>query len=238
MTTNNHLTTTSAPTALGGAYVLHETTTRDSGGLGLRLAGLTGAASLVAAFVGLSIAETNTLGLDPDTPAGVLVDTYSGLTAELRAGAILCAVAAVLALVFCGPLWMRYKESGEWQAMVAVAGALTMGLAWLAAAAEQVAFLTVAHYGNGEAARMVLITGWDTGRYLTLIPFLVLAIAGTLAALPFWFRAVSAVVAALEASALVPGSDDWFPAMLGAAYGITVSLLVTLSSGGDSDATR
>ena len=49
MTTNNDLRTTSAPTSLGGAHVPHESTTRDGGGPGPRLAGRTGAAHVLAA---------------------------------------------------------------------------------------------------------------------------------------------------------------------------------------------
>ncbi len=72
MTTNNDLTTTPAPTPLGGAHVPHETTTRDGGGLGLRLAGLTGAAPLLAAVgrraVTLAVAGALTcLALPPTT---------------------------------------------------------------------------------------------------------------------------------------------------------------------------
>ena len=48
MTTNNDLRTTSAPTSLGGAHVPHESTTRDGGGPGPRLAGRTGAQVLAA----------------------------------------------------------------------------------------------------------------------------------------------------------------------------------------------
>ncbi len=220
-----------ASTGGGNADELTPPSTRPpTPGLGLRLAGLTGAGSLVAAFFGLSISETDTLGLDPHSSAGVLVDAYGGHTAELRTGAILCTLAAVLALVFAGPLWMRLKSSGEWQAMVAVAGAVTMGLAWMAVALEQVAFMTFVEYSNGEAARMLLVTTWGNWGYLTF-PFLIIAIAGALASLPTWFRCLSVVVAVIEAYAVLPQSDPWLPAMIGFAYGITVSLFVVLSPG-------
>ena len=229
--------TTYASSRVDGVPVPPTATTRDGGDPGLRLAGLTGALSVGAALVGLSVSETGSLGLGPDTPTSVLVDTYAGHADELRTGAVLCAVATVLALVFCGPLWMRFKASGEWQAMVAVAGALTMGLVWLAAAAEQLAFLAFAEHDDGEAARMLLTAGRDTGGYV-VVPFLVLALAGALAALPTWFRAVSAVTAVVEAVALVPGTDAWAPAMLGIVYTVTVSLLVACTPGTDHRTVR
>lgn len=211
----------------GGGSGSPETATRD---LGRRVVGLTGAASVIAAFTGLSIAETDSLGVDPRTPPSFIFDVYVAHTGQMRAGAILCAVAAVLAMVFCGALWVNLKAAGEWQAMVAVAGAFAMGLAWLAAAAEQVAFLTFAEYENGMATHMLLMAERDQWAYIT-VPFLVLAIAGALASLPTWFRAVSAVVVAIESVTLVPGNDVWAPAMIGFAYGIAISLFVTLSAG-------
>ena len=134
----------------------------------------------------------------------------------------------ILALVFAGPVWMRFKQAGEWQAMVAVTGTVAFGLGWLAFAAQQVAFLTFVEYGNGEAMRLMLATGWDNWRYLCA-GFLALAIAGTLAAMPLWFRILSVVVAAVQVVAMVPGSDVWLPAMIGFAYGFTVSVFVSVS---------
>jgi hypothetical protein len=139
--------------------------------LGERVAAVSGAASVVAAIVGLSIAEIDSLGLDPRSPTSVLVEGYAGHADELRAGAILCAAAAVLAMMFAGTLWARLRTRGEWPAMVAVAGAVTMGLTWLAAAMQQAAFLTFAEYSSGEAARHLLITGWGSWRCLAF-PFL------------------------------------------------------------------
>ena len=226
MSTHIDPTTSATGNRLGGGYILKDTT-RDPN-LGARLAGLSGAGSLVAALVGLSVAETDSLGLAPDTPAASLVEAYSGHGVELRAGALLCVLAAVLALVFAGPLWMRFKVAGEWQAMVAVTGTVALGLGWLASAAQHVAFWTFAEFDNGEAARMLLIAGWDNWRYLCF-GFLVLAIAAALAGLPLWLRIVSVLVAAVQVVAMVPGSEAWAPAMIGFAYGFTVSLFVTLS---------
>jgi hypothetical protein len=229
VSTHSDPTTSATGSRLGGGYVLQDTTRYR--GLGARLAALSGAGSVVAALVGLSVAETDSLGLAPDTPAGTLVKAYTGHGAELRAGALLCVLAAVLALVFAGPLWMRFKVAGEWQAMVAVTGTVALSLGWLASAAQQVAFWTFAEFDNGEAARILLITGWDNWRYLCF-GFLVLAIAAGLAGLPVWLRIISVFVAAIQVIAMVPGTDAWAPAMTGFAYGVTVSLFVTLSASG------
>ena len=116
------------------------------------------------------------------------MEAYVGHTSELRAGAMLCTIAAVLALVFAGPLWLRFKAAGEWQAMVAVTGTVALGLGWLASAIQNVAFTTFAEFDQGEAVRMLLVAGGDNWRYLCF-GFLVLAIAGALAGLPLWLRA-------------------------------------------------
>ena len=131
-------------------------------------------------------------------------------------------------MVFLGPLWIRFKHSGEWQAMIAVAGGLTLALLWLSAAAQQVAFVTFAHYSNGEAARTLIIASWDTWRYMAF-PFLIMALAAALAGLPVWSRVVSLLVVAVEALALVPGTNAWAPVMLGCGWTIAASVLVALS---------
>ena len=193
-----------------------------------QVAAMAGAASVLVGVAGLTIAETNTAGVDPGSTAPFVVEILTERTGDLRAGAILAAAAATLAMVFLGPLWFRLKQSGEWQAMIAVAGCLTLALFWLSAAAQQVAFLTFAQYSDGEAARTLVTLGWDTWRYLAF-PFMIMALAAALTALPVWFRVVSLLVVAVEAVALIPGIDAWAPVMLGCSWTITASVLAALS---------
>lgn len=203
----------------------------------LRLAALTGVASATAAFVGLTIAETDTVGANPNSTADFLIDTFTRHTDELHIGAALTAAAYVLGMVFLGPLWRWFKPAGEWQAVVAVAGAATLSLFWLGCAAQMTAYLTFVEHGSGEAVRTLMITTWDS-TWLLVVAFLVMALAASMAALAPWFRTVSLLVAALEAVTLVPGVDAYMPMMLGFAWVITLSLLVALGPDPDRRAIR
>src|SRR5262245_24758894 len=97
-----------------------DTSMRTGHDLALRFVALTGLGSALAGFAGMSVAETDSLNIDPDTPQSTLIEVLGRHTGELRTGATLCVFAAVLALVFLGAVWARLKPYGEWQAVIAV----------------------------------------------------------------------------------------------------------------------
>jgi hypothetical protein len=207
-----------------------EATARQQTDRGLRIAALSGAASVVAGITGLTIAETETDGVTPHSSATFLVETYGAQTGELRTGAILTALAAVLGLVFLGPVWVRLKRAGEWQAMVAVAGGLMLAMYWLAASLQHAALVTFAEYSSGEAVRHALLGGWDTWQFI-VVPVIAMTLGCAFAALPGWFRLASLFALAAAVIALVPGLDPWLPVMGACAWLTTLSLLVAVGPG-------
>jgi len=193
------------PLAAGGRRHLHF-------GLGPRLACLAGTASLALGWLGMSMAEPDRFGLTPDSSAQSVIEVVTQHADALHTAASLLAAAAALALVFVGAVWSLLKPYGELSAAVAVAGAATLSLLWLANAAQLIAFSSFAEYSNGEAARMLLTGSWDIGT-LFLVAFLVMALAAACASLPMVVRAVGVFVAGGCAMGLLPGFGFGYAAM-------------------------
>jgi hypothetical protein len=224
-------TAPAAPQSWGAPQDASTTGQRTSLRPGLRLAGLAGTASLVLGWIGMSMVEPDGFGLTPNSSAQTVIEVFTEHANALHAGESLLAAAAVLALLFVGAVWSLLKPYGEWPAVVAAAGAATLSLLWLGSAAQLIAFDSFEEYSDGEAARMLLTAGWDTGT-LFLVPFLVMALAAAFASLPTMVRAVAVVVAGCCAIGLLPGSDFGYAAMwLATGWFVPASVALALAPG-------
>ena len=201
-----------APESLGAPPAASARGQRTDPRPGPRLACLAGTASVVLGWAGMAMVKPDRFGLTPNSSAQTVIEVFTEHANSLHTAASLLAAAAVLALVFVGAVWSLLKPYGEWQAVVAAAGAATLGLLWLGNAAQLTAFGSFEEYSDGEAARMLLTAGWDTGA-LFFVPFLVTAFAAASASLPMVVRAVGVVVAGCCTIGLLPGSDFGYAAM-------------------------
>ncbi|WP_448613889.1 hypothetical protein [Modestobacter sp. URMC 112] len=177
-------------------------------GVAERVTALAGAASVVVAFVGISFADVGGKGLDPtmtpETLAGGLHEHVDALTT----GASLLSLAAVLAVLFAGPLWWRLRAAAGWVAAMGVAGAVLAGTLWIDLAAESIALATAADLGDGVTARVLLTAGWESAR-IGAVPSLVMVTAAVVAGFGYgvfagWFRWFSALMLVPLVVALAP----------------------------------
>jgi hypothetical protein len=160
----------------------------------------------------MSTVEPDRFGLTPNSSAQTVLEVFTEHANALHTAASLLSAAAVLALLFVGAVWFSLKPYGEWTAVVAAAGAATLSLLWLGNAAQLTAFGSFEEYSDGEAARMLLYAGWDTGT-LFLVPFLVMALASACASLPIVVRGIGVFVAGCCGIGLLPGSGFGYGAM-------------------------
>jgi hypothetical protein len=183
----------------------------------------------------MALVEPDRFGTTPNSSAQTIIQVYTDHAGTLDTAVTLLAVAAALALVFAGAAWSMLKPYGEWPAIVAVAGAATLGLLWLGNAAQLTALASFEEYSDGDSARMLLTASRDTGG-LFLVPFLVMAFAAACASLPTMVRAVGVVVAGCSTIGLLPGFDFGWPAMW-LAFGWFVPASIALAFAPRRDAT-
>ncbi len=170
-----------------------------------RLAALAGAGSVLTGAVGSSLSDYGGAGLNPGTSLELTAEYFSEHIGAARAGAGLSAAAAVLALVFAGPVRVRL---GGWPGVVGAAGAVLLAVYELAGAGLMTLAVTAGEYTDGQTARMLVVAQWETAR-LAGVPVLAMVLAALVAGfrgreLPTWFRWLSVVFLIPLVLALVP----------------------------------
>ena len=210
--------------------------TSNSHGIAERGSALCGAMSVVLLVVGTVLSDNAGRGLHPGQTPEELAAGFAEHADQNRVGAALLGVAAVLGLIFLGPLWARLHTGSPWLAMVAVCGGVAGVAGTLVVAAFVIGGTTAGEYGDGQTARMVLIMQWDTAR-VAVPPFLATVAAATLAGFRYgvfdrafcWFSLVFTV---LLTAALVPVGPAGLMGVAGGLWIVVASLVLTFESSG------
>jgi hypothetical protein len=200
-----------------------------------RVAALAGTASFVATFVGAPLGDMGGKGIDPTMGPDAIVRAVRPLVGELQVGASLLGLAAVLLVVFLGPLWRRLRMASEWIAVVGVGGGVLAATLYLTAARDLIAMATAAELGEGLTAQVLTTSGWDAARLLA-VPFLTMVVAAVMAGLthgvfPTWFRWFSTAMLVLLVAALAPVGPAGLLGILGTLWVLVASLVLAAEAG-------
>lgn len=200
----------------------------------VRAAALGGALSVVLGAAGAMVADVTADGVNPGSSAQDLVATYASFHHRLEVGAALSLVAFALQLVFLAPLWARVRPGSESLAVVAVIGGVGSAAAlWMLAAFLDTAMVTAARFDDADAARMLLLAGWDTARVATAPNAVMMgacAIAGwRYGVFPRWLTAFSVLLVLLSIGGMLPSGPAGGAALLGGVWMLVVSLHLALA---------
>ena len=195
-----------------------------------RLAALAGAGSTVAVVAGSSIADTGGKGVDPTMGPDGILRVIRDLVGELQLGASIMCLAAVLLLVFLGPLWRRLRTASEPAAVVAVAGGVLAAGLFVDYARDTIALATAAELGDGVTAQVLTTAGWETARILA-VPFLAMVAAAVVAgigsdAFPAEFRWFSVAMLVPLVLAFSPVGPAGLLGLLGTVWVLVASLVL------------
>jgi hypothetical protein len=197
-----------------------------------RLAALSGAASVVLAFAGISFAEHGGKGISPDQPTDAIGAGFARYAGEARVGAALMTASVAMSLVFLGPLWSRLQRAAAWLAVIAVAGGI-VGAAWgLESAMFAIAAAVAGDVGDAQTARTLMVFEWESAR-VGVGPALATVAAATVAGLrhgvfPRWFSWLSLVFTAVLVIGLLPVGPAGLLGATGALWTLITSLLLGL----------
>ncbi|MFC7876735.1 hypothetical protein [Isoptericola sp. NPDC057391] len=207
----------------------------------LRVAALVGAASFPLAMIGSALSDPNSYAeVNPGSSDTQLLAMLSDSRTEQLWAATLQALAAVAVWVFLGPLWQRLRRGSEWLALLAVVGGAVAGAAILFWAGHSLVAMVAADFEDAEAARFLMVAGWETAR-VAVAPYLVLVGAATLAgrrggALPAGINAFGVVFVVLLALGFVPGSPAGLLGTVGSVWVTVVALALAFTHPSDGDA--
>lgn len=206
------------------------TTSQQAGRVGPaeQVAALSGLASVVLLLVGDAIGDVSGDGIDPSWPSRELVQALQQHAGTMGIGAALVALAAVLAVVFLGTLWDRFRRGSEGLAVVAVAGGLLFAIQILGLAAQDIGLAGVEGVQDATTAR-ALMAADHSGARLLAVPPLVLAGASLVAAIryglfPRWFRWFNVALMVVLALSLFPIGPTGLMAVLGISWFFVASL--------------
>ena len=199
---------------------------------GERLAALSGAASFVLAFAGISFAEHGGKGLSPDQPTAANGAGFARYAGEAWVGATLMMASVALSLVFLGPLWSRLQRGAGWLAVVAVAGGIAGAVLLLESAMFAIAAAVAGDVGDAQTARTLLVFEWESAR-LGVAPALATVAAATVAGFrhsifPRWFSWLSLVFSVVLVIALLPVGPAGLLGSVGALWILIASLVLAL----------
>ena len=202
--------------------------------LTLRVAALCGALAVVIGFAGSAVADVTSEGINPTSPGGDLISTYVQYFHRLQIGAFLSLLAFALQLVFLGPLWTRVQAGSERLAVVAVLGGVSSAATlWMLSAVLDTAMATASHFRDPAAARILLLTGWDTARVATAPNAVMIgacAIAGSrYGVLPRWLTVFSFVLLVLSVGGMIPSGPAGGAGLLGGLWILVVSVYLTFA---------
>ncbi len=196
-----------------------------------RIAALSGAASVVVAYAGISLGDMGGKGINPTMAPEAMLRGLQEHAGALGAGASLISLGAVLAAVFSGPLWRRLRAASEWVAVIGVAGAVLAAAQWLSFAADGIGLATAADLDDGVTAQVLLTTGWEGAR-IAAVPSLVMVTAAVIAGFRFWlfprwFRWFSVAMLVPLVVALTPiGPSGLLGFLFGGLWVLVTSLLL------------
>jgi hypothetical protein len=199
-----------------------------------RLAALCGAGAVVTAVAGSSIGDTGGKGIDPTMGPESILRGVEPLVGQLQVSASLMLVAAVLMLVFLGPLWRRLRIAAEWVAVVGVSGGVVAATLLTGYAYDALAMATAAELGDGTTAQVLTTSGWETARVLA-VPFLAMVAAAMAAGftpgvLPLWFRWFSGAMLVPLLVALTPVGPAGLLGLSGMLWVLVASLLLAVQA--------
>lgn len=198
----------------------------------VRAAALAGAASFVATVAGITVGDVSGREVGADLPPGLLTGRLQEHLGEVRSGAALLALGAVLTVVFLGAVWIQFRQAAEWLAVVAVAAGVLLASQILGLADRGITLAGLADLNEDGTARALLATGSDAVRRLAAPAFLLSAAAAVAGfgygLFPRWFRWGSAVVAVALAVVVAPLDAHPLLALLGGLWVLTASLLFGL----------
>ncbi len=202
--------------------------------LTVRMAALCGALAVVIGSAGSAIADVTAEGINPTSPAGDLVSTYVQYFHRLQIGACLSLLAFALQLVFLGPLWARVRAGSEQLAVVAALGGVSSAATlWMLGAVLDTVMATASHFRDPAAARILLLTGWDTARVATAPNAVMIgacAIAGSIyGVLPRWLTVFSFVLLVLSVGGMLPSGPAGGAGLLGGLWILVVSVYLTFA---------
>ena len=194
----------------------------------LRVAALSGALGVVIGTASSVVADVTADGINPGSSTQDLLATYTRYEQRLQVGATLTLVAFALQLVFLVPLWARVRIGSERLAIVTVLGGVSSAATlWLLSAYLDTAMSTAAHFQDADAARMLLLAGWDTARMATAPNALMIgacAIAGwRCGVFPRWLSVFSVLVALLSIGGMLPTGPAGGAALLGGFWILVMS---------------
>ena len=72
---------------------------------------------------------------------------------------------------FLGPLWARVRRGSEWLALVAVVGGVVVGAVLLFSAGVSLVAWVAADYEDADAARFLMVAGWETAGWRSRRPW-------------------------------------------------------------------
>jgi hypothetical protein len=174
-------------------------------------------------------------GLNPGSSDAALLEVFVEFRDRQLAAAALHVLAAVALLAFLGPLWTRLRAGSESLAVVAICGGVAAALLSLAWAGFSLIAVVAADYQDAEAARFLLVAGWETAR-LAVGPYLVVVGAATLAGYRHQvfgrrFTTVGLLFTVLLIFGLFPASPAGVMGMLATLWVFLASLVIATGSG-------
>lgn len=147
----------------------------------IRVAALVGATTLPLVLIASTLADVaGSGGLNPGSSDAQLLSVFSEFRDRHLVSSALFAMAAVATLVFLGPLWVRLRAASEALGIVAVGGGVAVAVIWLGWAGWALAAAVAADYQDADAARFIMVSGWETAR-VSVGPYVAMVGATTLA---------------------------------------------------------
>lgn len=193
---------------------------------------LAGAVSFLVTVAGFTVGNVADRDVGADLPEGLLTERLQENLGEVRAGAALLTLGAVLTVVFLGAVWNRFRRAAEWLGVVAVGAGLLLASQILGLADRGTELAGLADLNDDGTARALLSTSSEAVRTLAG-PALLLAAATAVAGfgyglLPRWFRWASAGTAVVLALVVAPLDVHPLVALVGSLWVLVASLVFGL----------
>jgi hypothetical protein len=200
-----------------------------------RVAALAGAATLPLVLIASTLADVSgSGGLNPGSSDAQLVGVFSEFRDKFLVSSALFGMAAVAMLAFLGPLWVRLRAASEAMGVVAVGGGVAVAVILVGWATWCLAAAVAADYGDADAARFIMVSGWEAAR-VSVSPYLVMVGATTVAGYRHGvfgrlFNAGGLVFTALLILGLFPASPAGLMGMLATLWVVVAAFVVAFGT--------